>query len=118
MTPSKGSAWCLSSIKVRLCARPGKAKIVNINGVNGVNKDSLSLTDREKVVITGFNLGPVLDTVTYGPDGEGYTVSPEECTIDDKISFTQITCTVRPGIGTNHRWKVKQIRLMFLMHQV
>ena len=47
------------------------------------------------------------DTVTYGPDGEGYTVSPEECTIDDKISFTQITCTVRPGIGTNHRWKVK-----------
>ena len=58
-------------------------------------------------MITGFNLGPVLDTVTYGPDGEGYTVSPEECTIDDKISFTQITCTVRPGIGTNHRWKIK-----------
>jgi hypothetical protein len=103
-----GRAWCISRVEIRMCARPGKPEITNIVSVDGSNKDDLSPTLTEKIKFIGVNLGPLVQYLSYGPAGEGYTLDNPSAQCDPPQSpYTELTCRVLPGIGQNHKWKIK-----------
>ena len=56
------------------------------------------------VWITGQNFLPSVDSVTYGPEGEGYVPNMDNCTVFD--SGTVLDCLSKPGTGHNHIWKI------------
>ena len=50
---------------------PSKATILQIRAMNGSNysKDELNSAGGQAIVLKGKNFGPILNQVTYGPDG-------------------------------------------------
>ena len=107
ITPQPNFAWCISHVEVRVCARPGRASIDSIAGASAsVDVNALSANQMQRVVITGSNLGPVINAVSYGPAGYGYSIPTSDCT-GIRAPYNSITCSVRKGIGGPHKWVVR-----------
>jgi hypothetical protein len=104
-------AWCVSKVQIDMCARPGKPIITAIQGVNGANKDALSPIDKPQVKLIGKNLGPLVESVSYGPaavDGTGYRLDNPAAQCEPPQSpYTELICTILPGIGGPHKWRIK-----------
>ncbi len=99
-------AWCVSRVEVEICARPGKAGIDGIECIDGCNLRNLSPLNSPEIKIIGTNLGPIVELVTYGTNGNGYTISPSDCRTP-RQPYTELICKVAPGIGSNLAFKIK-----------
>ena len=102
--PPKDRNWCISSVDVRACMVPSKATILQIRAMDGSNysKDELNSAGGQAIVLKGKNFGPILNQVTYGPDGFGITA--KNCTL--RANNTEIICILSEGHGGPHRWQV------------
>ena len=102
--PPKDRNWCISSVDVRACMVPSEATILQIRAMNGSNysKDELNSAGGQAIVLKGKNFGPILNQVTYGPDGFGITA--KNCTL--MANNTEIICILSEGHGGPHRWQV------------
>ena len=104
--PSTDAAWCVSKITLKICARPGPAVITSIANVGTSTTHSLNPSGGDRVTLNGENLGPILTSISFGPDGYGFVVLPADCDVPAS-PYTSLTCTIPKGIGSNHRWRVK-----------
>ena len=105
--PDPDFAWCLSKITLRVCARPGPATIDSItHHQSSETINELNPNGGSQVKLIGKNLGPIITSITFGPEGEGFNVEPSTDCAAPSSDYTSIVCTVPKGIGSNHTWKV------------
>ena len=105
-TSDSNHGWCLARVEISLCARSGPAIITAIKLGTQNNPTELSPLGTERVEIKGKNLGPILQSVSYGPDGYGFTVDVEKDCDEPAPPYDSISCNIRPGIGGPFYWKI------------
>ena len=70
-------------------------------------------TSQALVQFSGINLGPIVEYLSYGPNGEGYTIDDpsKRCMAETvpyfRAPYTNLICKLLRGVGTDLKFRIK-----------
>ena len=102
--PPKDKVWCISHVELEIESVPSPARITRIDSANdGTNIQQLNPSGNDLVKLIGQNLGPKINSVTYGKQGVGFLGM--NCSTNPPL-YKVLVCKTQPGLGSSLQWLV------------